>query len=516
MITIGGRDIELDDFRQIVLEEKPVGIADQALDRVQASFDFLLNFSKDKVIYGINTGFGPMAQFKVADENQVQLQYNLIRSHAAGAGNTLPDQYVKCIMLARLNTLIKGYSGVHPDIVRLLHQFINKGIYPQIFEHGGVGASGDLVQLAHVALGLLGEGQAYWQRQTVPMQDALAQNNLQPCGIHLREGLAILNGTSAMTGIGMLNILRAENLMKWSVLASSMINEVVEAFNDHYSEELNRVKRHRGQNWVAARMREILDDSRLVKRRPDHLYNQKIERDVMEEKVQEYYSIRCVPQILGPVKDCIEQVQDTLLNEVNSVNDNPIVDHQDQNVYHGGNFHGDYVALEMDRLKTAIIKLSMLADRQLNFLMNDKLNNKFPPFVNLGQVGLNYGMQGAQFTATSTVAENQSLGSSVYIHSIPSNNDNQDIVSMGANAAWMTKKVIDNSYEVLAIEFLAILQAVDALGNRAQLSTLSHQHYEALRSIVPVFQEDFVKHNDIRNIKEYLVNHRVGFDENGS
>lgn len=515
MLTIGSRDIELCDFRKVVLEGEQIDIADEALDEVQASYDFLSVFNKDKVIYGINTGFGPMAQYKVSDENQVQLQYNLIRSHAAGSGNPLPNQYVKCIMLARLNTLIKGYSGIHPDVVHLLKNFINKDIYPEIFEHGGVGASGDLVQLAHLALGLIGEGQANYKGQTMAMKDALAANGLEPCGIHLREGLAILNGTSAMTGIGLINILRTENLVRWSVLASSMINEVVGAFNDHYSHELNRLKRHEGQSWVAARMREILEDSQLIKKRPDHLYNQKIEREVMDEKVQEYYSIRCVPQILGPVKDALQQVRDTLLNEVNSVNDNPIVDHHDQNVYHGGNFHGDYVALEMDRLKTAVIKLSMLADRQLNFLLNDKLNNKFPPFLNLGQVGLNYGMQGAQFTATSTVAENQSMGSSVYIHSIPSNNDNQDIVSMGANAAWMTNNVIDNSYEVLAVEFMAILQAVDALDNRAQLSTLSQQHYEALRAIVPVFKEDFVKHNDIRYIKYYLMMHPVGFNGNG-
>ena len=205
----------------------------------------------------------------------------------------------------------------------------------------------------------------------------------------------------------------------------------------------------------------------MIRSRSEHLYHSgNLNQDIFEDKVQEYYSLRCVTQVLGPVYDTIIQAEKVLTDELNSVNDNPVIDHINQNIFHGGNFHGDYVSLEMDKLKIAITKLSMLAERQLNYLLNDKLNQKFPPFVNLGVLGLNFGMQGMQFTATSTVAENQTLSFPMYVHSIPNNNDNQDIVSMGCNAALMTKKVIDNSFSVLAIQLMTILQAIDYLGCR--------------------------------------------------
>ncbi|MEJ0079442.1 MAG: aromatic amino acid ammonia-lyase [Puia sp.] len=250
-----------------------------------------------------------------------------------------------------------------------------------------------------------------------------------------------------MTGIGLVNIFLAKKLLAWSVMFSSMTNEIVEAYDDHYSKELNIVKHHTGQNYVAAMMRGMLKDSKMIHSRTEHLYNPaNIEHDVFEDKVQEYYSLRCVTQILGPVYDTIEHAERILIEELNSVNDNPVIDHQNRNIFHGGNFHGDYVSLEMDKLKIAITKLSMLSERQLNYLLNDKLNQILPPFVNLGVLGFNFGMQGMQFTAVSTVAENQTLSYPMYVHSIPNNNDNQDIVSMGCNAALLTQKVIDKQF----------------------------------------------------------------------
>jgi histidine ammonia-lyase len=226
--------------------------------------------------------------------------------------------------------------------------------------------------------------------------------------------------------------------------------------------------------------------------------------EYFNDKVQEYYSIRCVPQILGPVMDTVEFTQTVIQNEVNSVNDNPVIDKENNNVLHGGNFHGDYVALEMDKLKIAITKLTMLAERQLNFLMNDKLNGKLPPFVNLGTLGLNLGMQAAQFTATSNTAENQMLSNPMYIHSISCNNDNQDIVSMGTNAALICSKVIENAYQVLAIEFLSIVQAVDALQMESKLSGNSRDIYKKIRGIVPRFEHDAILYKNLGTIKEYL------------
>jgi histidine ammonia-lyase len=509
-VTIGNSSLTLEDFKKILLKNYSIGIGNSATQRVEKCYNFLQNFTKDKLIYGINTGFGPMAQYRIDEEDQTQLQYNLIRSHTSGMGNPISPLFVKATMIARLNTLLRGYSGVHSDLVNLLGEFINHEILPVIYEHGSVGASGDLVQLSHLALALIGEGQVTNIYGTVRnTKDVLKEIGLEPFKIRLREALALMNGTSAMTGIGVVNIINSQNLLNWSIIASSIIVELVESFDDHYSYQLNAVKYHDGQANVAKKMRNILQDSGLVKSRREHHYEKKITDKVLKEKMQEYYSIRCVPQILGPIHDTIQQVEKVLMAEVNSVNDNPIIDADREDIYHGGNFHGDYVSLEMDKLKMAITRLSMLSERQLNYLLNDKLNEKLPPFVNLGKLGFNLGMQGAQFVATSTVAENQTLSFPMYVHSIPNNNDNQDIVSMGANAAMLTSKVIENTYQVLAIQFLTIIQAVDYLGCEDRMSDFSKGIYQQLRELVPVFTEDTIMYPKITAIKNYLANNMV-------
>jgi histidine ammonia-lyase len=251
--------------------------------------------------------------------------------------------------------------------------------------------------------------------------------------------------------------------------------------------------------------REMLKDSKMIRSRSQHLYKpENINQEVFEDKVQEYYSLRCVSQILGPIYDTIRQAEEVVVNELNSVNDNPVIDYENENIFHGGNFHGDYVSLEMDKLKVATTKLSMLAERQLNYLLNDKLNQKFPPFVNLGVLGFNFGIQGMQFSATSTVAENQTLSFPMYVHSIPNNNDNQDIVSMGCNAANITKRVIDNSFEVLAIQMVAVLQAMDFLECTPRLSSHTLRVYKEIRKIFPKFIEDKPMYKELKQVKTYL------------
>ena len=509
MVSIGDQKISGDDFYKVLINNLELNLDEEALRKVFRSHYFLKEFTREKLIYGINTGFGPMAQYRINHDDQMKLQYNLIRSHCSGSGNPIPEIDCKAVMLARLNTLMQGFAGIHPDALVLIKDLINKNISPVIYEHGGLGASGDLVQLAHLALTLIGEGEVYYNGVITPTADVFKKENIKPMEIHIREGLALMNGTSAMSGIGMLNVIYAQNLMNWSLLASATIMELVQSFDDHYSTPLNEVKHHAGQNAVAKALQDTLKDSKLIKSREEHHYNQKVEVDVLVEKMQEYYSIRCVPQIVGPILDTVKYAKDVLINEINSANDNPIVDWERKNVYHGGNFHGDYVSLEMDKLKIAITKLSMLAERQLNFLLNNKLNNILPPFVNHGTLGLNLGMQGVQFTATSTTAENQMLSNPMYVHSIPSNNDNQDIVSMGANAALICKKVIMNSYEVLAIEWMTILQAIDYLKMENKLSSKSKDAYEKLRKIFPCFVEDSIKYKDIKNVKEYIFNNHI-------
>ena len=497
----------IEDFYKIIFENNPIEIDNTVFKTIENSFNFLKTFSENKTIYGVNTGFGPMAQYKIANSDRIQLQHNLIRSHASGTGNVIHPKYVKAAMLARLNTLSLGNSGVHRSVIELMSSLINKNIIPLMFEHGGVGASGDLVQLAHVALVLIGEGEVFYKNELTPTKEVFKKENLQSITVSLREGLALMNGTSVMTGIGIVNTINTRRLLNWVILCSSAINEIVQAYDDHLSEALNHTKKHKGQREIAQQMRMYLKDSKLTRKREEFLYNKNPQVAVFEEKVQEYYSLRCVPQILGPVLDTLNSTESILMEEVNSANDNPIVDVVKQQVYHGGNFHGDYVSLEMDKLKLVVTKMSMLAERQLNYLLNPNLNNILPAFVNLGKLGLNFGMQGVQFTATSTTAENQMLSNPMYVHSIPNNNDNQDIVSMGTNAALITKKVIENAFEVVAIEMITIVQAIEHLKTQEKVSSKTKKLYDAIRQIVPVFTEDVVMYPYVNKVKDFIMNH---------
>jgi len=504
MTNIGASELSLSGIYDILFGNKKLRISDHTVQEMQASFDFLKEISENKVVYGINTGLGPMAQYKIEPEEQLQLQYNLIRSHASGSGTPLSEIHVKAGMVCRLNTLAQAHSGVHPDVANVLISMVNKDVTPLIPAHGGVGASGDLVQLAHLALVVIGEGEVFYQGKKRPTKEVFAELNIKPLEVRLREGLGMINGTSIMSGIGLVNIIDSCRLLNWSVLTAAMINEIVASFSDHFSEELNEVKHHKGQHKVAEAMRKALDDSKLIRSRYDFPFDASLKGNEYQQKIQEYYSLRCIPQILGPIYDTIKNTQEVLVAEVNSVSDNPVIDHKRKKVFHGGNFHGDYISLEMDKLRLAIVKLSMLSERQINYLMNDKLNGILPPFVNLGKKGFNLGMQGVQFTATSTVAENQSLATSLYVHSIPNNNDNQDIVSMGTNSALATDKVIDNTFEVMAIELLSLIQAIEYLKIQDKLSQISREVYDEIRAIVPAFADDTSKYQELSDIKEYL------------
>ncbi|MCF4101645.1 aromatic amino acid ammonia-lyase [Gillisia sp. M10.2A] len=497
-------------FIQVLFEGEKITIASPLLKRVDASFEFLKKFAENKIIYGVNTGFGPMAQYRIKDKDRIELQYNLIRSHASGMGKPMEPLYVKSLMLARLNTLALGKSGVNTTVITTMQELINKDITPLIYEHGGVGASGDLVQLAHLALILIGEGEVFYKGERRNTSEIFKLETIQPIKMELREGLALINGTSAMTGIGVVNIFYAERLLNWSIFCSSVINEIVQAYDDHLSEELNSAKLHPGQQEIAKKMREHLKDSQLTRDRNEHLYSeQHPENEYFKEKVQEYYSLRCVPQILGPVLDTLQHAKNILIEEVNSANDNPIIDAVGKQVYHGGNFHGDYISLEMDKVKLVVTKLSMLAERQLNYLLNNKLNDILPPFVNMGKLGLNFGMQGAQFSAVSTTAENQMLSNSMYIHSIPNNNDNQDIVSMGTNAANTTKTVIDNAFEVVSVELMTIVQALYHLNFDQKLSSISKAKIGEIKKFIPAIKEDVPLYPKLSELKEYILKNEV-------
>ncbi len=498
----------LEDVSSILYSGKTIDMASLPLDDVEACYEFLKKFAADKVIYGINTGFGPMAQWRVDDKHLKDLQYNIIRSHATGAGAPLDDTCVKAAMIARAGTLLQARSGVHPDAVRLLVQFINRGIFPFIPEHGSVGASGDLVQLAHMALTLIGEGQVHYKGQWRDAGEVLRINGLQPLQIHIREGLSLTNGTSVMTGIGIVNQFMAERLLDWSIAAAVWINEIASSYDDMMSEELNAARRHEGQQRVARCMRKLAQGSQCLRKRQHELYDSS-HRDTttFEHKVQAYYSLRCTPQILGPIAETLACSRRVLEDELNSACDNPIVDPVAGDVLHGGNFHGDYISLEQDKVKIALVRLAMTAERQLNYLMHDRINGILPPFLNMGTLGLNYGMQACQFTATSTTAECQTLAMPNYVHSIPNNNDNQDIVSMGTNTALLTKRVIENCCQVMAILYIALAQATDCLDIAAQLAPASRKTYDEIRERCPKTVDDTPFYREIDSIEQYLKSH---------
>lgn len=496
--------INLDTLYKVLFEEESLELSEECIRKVDESFQFLQSFSSDKIIYGINTGFGPMAQYRIEDQSLTELQYNIIRSHSTGAGRPLPELYVKAAMIARLYTFLQGKSGIHVELVHLLCEFINRGICPFIPEHGSVGASGDLVQLAHIALTLIGEGEVFYQGKLCDTATVFKETGLQPFKMRIREGLSVTNGTSVMTGIGIINLIYARKLLRWSVAASVMMNEIAASYDDFMSQALNETKLHKGQREIAGMMREWVEGSQCVRKRENELYTGVHTEKIFEHKVQPYYSLRCVPQILGPVLDELENAEEVLMNEINSACDNPIVDPDTKNIYHGGNFHGDYISFEMDKLKIAVTKLTMLSERQLNYLFHDRINGILPPFVNLGVLGLNYGLQASQFTATSTTAECQTLSNPMYVHSIPNNNDNQDIVSMGTNSALLAKTVIENSYQVMAIQFMGIVQAIDYLKIQEKLSPSSRRVYDEIRSFFPVFTDDTPKYKEIARMTNYL------------
>ena len=503
MIEVNDR-LTLREMEQILYNGETIRISEKLRSQVVASYEFLKEFSKDKVIYGINTGFGPMAQWRIEDEHLKELQYNIIRSHSTGAGERLPDICVRAAMLSRLKTFLEGHSGVHVTLIDLLIEFVNRGICPVVPRHGSVGASGDLVQLAHIALTLIGEGEVSYRGEIRPAGEVMAENGLEPLQMHIREGLAVTNGTAVMTGIGTINYLQTERLLGWEILCSVMMNEIASSYDDFMSEVLNGLKFHPGQIRVAELMRSLSEGSKLLRNRKLELFHKSGEQ-VFKQKVQPYYSLRCVPQILGPVYDTLKNAGQVIEDEVNSVDDNPIVDMASTNVIHGGNFHGDYISFEMDKLKIAVTKMTMLAERQMNYLFHDRINGILPPFVNLGVLGLNYGLQASQFTATSTTAESQTLSNPMYVHSIPNNNDNQDIVSMGTNSALICRTVVENCSQVLAIHLMALVQAVDCLDVADKLAPATRKLYDKVRGIVPVFKDDTPKYNEIKALQSLIL-----------
>ena len=492
-MVLNGDNLRIEDVAYLVSSpEISVRIANSAITAVKKSYNFLQKALTKKIIYGVNTGFGPMASHIVGRDQLVELQENLIYSHATGMGEPLDEHYVLASMAVRLNTLAKGFSGVSLPLIKHLQTYINHRIIPVVPEHGAVGTSGDLTQLAHIALALIGEGGVYYKGKRQVASAVLRRLRIKPYKLRPKEGLALINGTSMMTGIAALVCHEARRLISLSVRTGALSLELVHGFNDSISERLHSLRPHRGQIVVAQAMRDILASSRLLRDRRtfQRMFEVNDDTHKIPTEVQEVYSLRCIPQILGPVYDTLVKTSKEVEIEINSVTDNPIIDFKGKNFLHGGNFHGDYIAAALDQLKMTIIKLILLSERRINFFLNRNVNRYFPPFMNLKKLGLNLGLQGLQFVATSTAAQSQTLAFPQYVHSIPTNADNQDIVSMGTDAALLTMKVIENAYILLAIELVTLAQAVDFLGEKEKLSRSSKDLFEGIRRVFPKLTED--------------------------
>ncbi|MEK7576062.1 MAG: aromatic amino acid ammonia-lyase [Patescibacteria group bacterium] len=507
-IVLDGKSLKIEDIVAIVRDTSvSVEVSESAFLLCKKTEDYLHSSLNGKIIYGINTGFGPMATHVINGGQLEQLQENLIRSHAVGMGEAISNDYVLAAMVVRLNTLARGYSGVSRELLERLQFFINNRILPIVPEHGAVGTSGDLVQLAHIALALLGKGDVVYKNVRQPVSKVLATLS-QPTTykLKIKEGLALINGTSMMSGIAALEVTRAENLLQISVQNGAMAMEMVHAFADGVAVELHNLRAHRGQGIIASRLREIFASSKLLRSRKVLQGGDAFDEEVhkLPESVQEIYSLRCIPQILGPVHDAIETAENIIGVEINSVTDNPIIDVESDYIYHGGNFHGDYIAYAIDQLKMTIVKLTILSERRINFFLNENINKHFPPFMNLVQPGLTLGLQALQFVATSTTADNQTLAYPHYAHSIPTNGDNQDVVSMGTDAVLFAAKVIQNAYIVLAIELITLGQAVDFCDERDQLSKQSLALYNTLREVLPAIKEDRVLVYELPKVVEIL------------
>lgn len=469
-----------------------VAASPQALKKVAASAAFLKKELGEKAVYGVTTGFGPMASHIIGRTQLVELQYNLVRSHSVGIGNPIPEDFVLAAMIDRANTFLCGRSGVSEKLVQHILTYINKRIIPIVPEHGAVGTSGDLVQLAHIALAYIGEGEVFYNGKRMQTKKALTAAKVAPYELQPKEGLSLINGTSVMTGIAALEVVEAQNVLNLATRSGALALELVNGLTDAIDPELHAVRPHAGQRDIAARLRKLLKQSKMLTSREQLQKRVAVEEDVYvtPEHIQEVYSFRCMPQILGPILDAVRAATDVARVELNAVTDNPITDHKAGLFLHGGNFHGDYIATAVDHLKMGLIKLTLLSERRVNFFLNRNVNQTFTPFLNLMQPGLSLALQGVQFVATSTTAQSQSLGFPHSLHSISTNADNQDVVSMGTDAALIAWQVLQNAYTVLSVELLTLAQAVDLVQIEEKLSPESRALYRFVRTHVAAIKKD--------------------------
>jgi histidine ammonia-lyase len=499
-ILLDGTSLTLREVQTAAQGEVQVVVAEPARVRLRAARKLVDRIAASGVpTYGINTGFGTLAEVPIARGSLMKLQRNLILSHAAGVGAPLPEREVRALILLRANVLSRGLSGVREATLDLLLALLHRGITPVIPEKGSVGASGDLAPLAHLALVLIGEGEAFFRGERLPGREALARAGLAPLVLEAKEGLALVNGTQAMEAVGVLALLEAEQLARVADLACAMTVEALLGSHKPFLAAIHRVRGHEGQTRVAAELRALLRDSPL---NASH-------QGPSCEKVQDPYSMRCAPQVHGAARDALSFIRRTLEIEANAATDNPLVfaeghgepDVDGELIVSGGNFHGQPVSQALDLLAMAVTQLQTISERRVEQLVNPALSG-LPPFL-AQDSGLNSGFMMAQVTAAALAAESKILCHPACVDTIPSSAGREDHVSMGMTAALKARTVVENARSALAIELLVAAQALD-LRLPLQAGRGVRAAHAVLRSRVPHLDEDRELHRDIAAVRAAL------------
>ncbi|MDB5201184.1 MAG: histidine ammonia-lyase [Ferruginibacter sp.] len=479
------------DFQQIknlLAFDQHVSITFNAHELIIRCREYLDNKMEDPaaLFYGINTGFGYLQNVKIDASQLEELQSNLLKSHACGLGEEVPEPIVKLMMALKIKSLSYGHSGVQIDTVNRLMDMYNNGVFPVIYTQGSLGASGDLAPLSHLSLPLIGLGEVYHHKIKYPSEVVLDELDWEPIHLKSKEGLALINGTQFMSAYGLYNLIQAERLLRWADIISAISFDAFDCVKDPLNENIHRVRPHNGQVATAARLRELLTGSTITEQK--------------KSQVQDPYSFRCIPQVHGATRDTVNYVRDIFIREINSVTDNPNIFPDEDLIVSGGNFHGQPLALALDFLAIAMSELANISERRTYQLISGQRG--LPAFL-VKNPGLNSGFMIPQYTAAGIVSENKQLCTPASVDSISSSNNQEDHVSMGANAATKCKRVIDNVERVLAIELLTAVQAIEY---RRPLKTapMLEQIITEFRKEVSFNDADRVMHDDMKLAIEFL------------
>ena len=450
MIELSGQRLTLEQIADVARGAEQVALAPEARERVEASRRVVEKITEEgRVVYGVNTGFGKLADVHIAPTELRELQLNLVRSHACGVGPALSEDETRAMMLLRANVLALGYSGARPLILDTLLLMLERGVHPLIPEKGSVGASGDLAPLAHLALVVIGEGEAVYKGERMAGAEALRRAQVEPVRLEAKEGLALLNGTQAMAAVGGLALQRALTLSRASDVAGAMTLEALRGTPVAFDERIHAARPHQGQMEVAAHLRELLKESEI---RASHMEN--------DPRVQDAYSLRCMPQVHGAVRGALRHAREVVEIETASATDNPLVFAREEELLSGGNFHGAPLALAFDYAAIALTDLISIIERRIDHLVNPNLNEDLPPFLT-NQPGISSGFMMLQVTAAALLNEARVLAHPASVDNVPTDGGKEDHVSMGMTAATKLRSIVENAEHALSIELLAAAEGLE-------------------------------------------------------